>query len=189
MNQYRLKSCIKSNAIGAFILLAVTAVITACSGINDSWEVKGGGYFKYSINDEGPYSIELAKNDVEPPFYVNNSHHYFYFHTRLEESKRGDQFAIMVNAPSTGKDLTPVVRASIGGRMQVVSWMRSEKSIEFPIIPDSSTVRFDEIKNDSLWTAKMDLYFKDCRSGTCNDSLPPLHITGRLRYWVPDDER
>ena len=146
-------------------------------------------YIKYKLNDDGPYTIELAKNDVEPPFYVNNSHHYFYLHTRIDESKRGDQIALMVNEAKTGTALTPVARASLNGRYQYVTWMREQFSPEAPLIADSSTVKFDEIINDSLWTADLDLYFKDCRTGKCIDSLPPIHLTGRLRYWVPADER
>ena len=167
----------------------IALALTACGDINSSWEVKGGGYLKYTIDDEGPFSIELAKNDVEPPFYVNNSHHYFYFCTRLEESKRGDQLSLMVNKPRTGTFLTPVSRASIDGRFQNVTWLRVQSTIEAPLIDDSSTIKFDEIIGDSLWTADLDLYFKDCRSGTCIDSLRPLHLKGRLRYWVPDSER
>ena len=174
--------------------LGVTTLISAlmlaaCGDINSSWEVKGGGYIKYTLNDDGPYSIELAKNDVEPPFYVNNSHHYFYLQTRLDESKRGDQIALMVNDVKTGTALAPVARASLNGRYQYVTWMREQFSPEAPLIGDSSTVKFDEIIGDSLWTADLDLYFKDCRSGSCSDSLPPLHFKGRLRYWVPASER
>lgn len=175
-----------------------TAIITGatfattlmgCSDINSSWEVKGGGYFKYTVNGEGPYTIDLDKNDVEPPYYVNNQHHYFYFQTQLSASSRKDQFALLVNNPSTGKDLTPVALASINGRMQNVTWMKAEGSSQSPIIPDSSSIHFDEIIGDSLWTADLNLYFKDCRSGSCKDALPPLHVKGRLRYWVPEDER
>ena len=169
---------------------AVALSLMACGDINNSWEVKGGGYFKYTLNDEGPYTIELAKNDVEPPFYVNNSHNYFYFCTRIEESDRGDQLSLMVNGPvTTGKEYTPVGRASLNGRMQTVSWFRASFAPEAPIIVDSSTIKFDEIIKDSLWTADLDLYFMDCRSGSCSDSLPPLHLSGRFRYWVPDSER
>jgi hypothetical protein len=168
---------------------ALALTLLACGDINSSWEVKGGGYFKYTFNGEGPYTIELAKNDVEPPFYVNNSHHYFYFCTNIEESKRGDQISLMVHNPQTGKDLTPVDRASLNGRYQYVTWMREQFSPEAPLIPDSSTIRFDEIIGDSLWTADLELYFRDCRTGVCIDTLPPIHISGRLRYWVPADER
>lgn len=164
-------------------------LLGGCGDINSSWEVKGGGYFKYTVNGEGPYSIELSKNDVEPPFYVNNSHYYFYFCTQLEESDRGDQFALMVNSPMTGTKLAPVVRASLNNRYQYVTWMRQEFSKEAPLTGDSNYIKFDEIIGDSLWTADMELDFKDCRSGTCSDKLPPIHISGRLRYWVPDSER
>lgn len=175
--------------IAALTLGALAFALLACSDINSSWEVKGGGYIKYTYNGEGPYTIELAKNDVEPPFYVNNSHYYFYFCTRLEESKRGDQISLMVNNPQTGKNLPPVDRASLNGRPQYVTWMREEFSSEAPLIPDSSYIRFDEIIKDSLWTARLELYFKDCRTGACIDTLPPIHISGRLRYWVPESER
>lgn len=162
-------------------------VLASCGGINDSWESKGGGYFKYSVGDSS-YSIELARRDVEPPF-VNNSHHYFYFKTQLDESKRGDQFALLVNSPTTGKKLTPVSSAPVNGKMQVVTWMRYEGATQAPLITDKSYIKFDEIIRDSIWTADVDLYFKDCRSGTCKDDLPPIHVTGRLRYWVSDDDR
>ena len=178
---FRKKACI---ALGTIAL-----ALCDCGDINSSWEVKGGGYIKYSINDEGPFTIELAKNDVEPPFYVNNSHHYFYLRTRLEESERGDQLALMVNNPQTGKFLTPVSRALVNGHYETVTWFRSQLTDEAPLIADNSTIKFDEIIGDSLWTADLDLYFTDCRSGLCNDRLPPLHLTGRLRYWVPADER
>lgn len=176
-------------SIAGFSGIALSLALAGCADINSSWEVDGGGYFKYSIDGDGPYTIELSKNDVEPPFYVNNSHHYFYAHSRLEESSRKDQFALMVNAPSTGKKLTPVAMASMNGKMQVVTWMRFQNSSENPLISDSGYVRFDEIINDSLWTCDVDLYFKDCRAGSCKEGLDPIHVTGRLRYWVPDSER
>ena len=169
--------------------LTCALTLGACGDINSSWEVKGGGYLKYSINGDGPYTIELAKNDVEPPFYVNNSHHYFYFRTRLDESDRDDQISLMVNNPKTGTALTPVGRASLNGRYDYVTWLRAQSTAQAPVITDSSTIKFDQIIEDSLWTADLDLYFKDCRSGKCIDSLPPLHLTGRLRYWVPSSER
>jgi len=190
MNLISLKTPAKKTATAAILTAGNLALfLGACSGINDSWEVKGGGYLKYSINGEGSYSIELSKDDVEPPYYVNNSHHYFYMESRLEESDRKDQIALMVNTPSTGKDLTPVAKANINGKMETVSWMRIDNSEPGALIPDSSSIHFDEIINDSLWTAKVDLYFQDCRKEACNDELPPIHIKGRLRYWVPADER
>ena len=175
--------------------VALTSVLTcaialgACGDINNSWEAKGGGYIKYTINDDGPYTIDLDKDDVEPPFYVNNSHRYFYFCTRTSESDRGDQISLMVNNPKTGTALTPVARASLNGRLQYVTWIRVKSTVESPLIADSSTIKFDEIINDSLWTADLDLYFKDCRTGTCSNNKAPLHLQGRLRYWVPASER
>lgn len=179
----------KSKLIPGLGMLSLALMLAACGDINNSWEVKGGGYFKYSVNGEGPFTIELDKNDVEPPFYVNNQHRYFYAHTRLEASSRDEQFSLLVAAPTTGKDLPIVARANIGGRMKTVSWMKAQNSIEGSVITDSSFMHFDEMDHDSIWTADVDAYFKDCRPGTCKDSLPPLHVTGRLRYWVPADER
>ena len=56
-------------------IVAMSLGLLACSGINDSWEVKGGGYIKYSINDGKKYTIELGPDDVEVPF-IRNSYHY-----------------------------------------------------------------------------------------------------------------
>ncbi|MBR2271919.1 MAG: hypothetical protein IJ912_06225 [Fibrobacter sp.] len=167
----------------------VALMLGACGDINNSWEAKGGGYIKYEIDDDGPYTIELDKDDVEPPFYVNNSHRYFYFCSRISESERGDQISLMVNNPKTGTALTPVAQAQLNGRLQYVTWLRVKSTLQSPLISKKSTIKFDEIINDSLWTADLDLYFKDCRTGKCIDSLPPIHLTGRLRYWVPADER
>ena len=172
------KACV---TLGAIVLS-----LSACGDINNSWEVKGGGYVKYKLNDDGPFSIELARNDVHVP--SNSNSHYFQIQTRIEESKQGDQLSLMVNKPLVGKKLAPVGRASLNGRMQTVSWFRAQFASEAPIIADSSFIKFDE-RSDSLWSADLDLYFMDCRSGSCSDSLPPIHLTGRLRYWVAEDDR
>lgn len=164
---------------------AIAFLLGACGDINNSWEVKGGGYIKYKMGDEDSHTIELAREDVHVP---NINRHYIQIQTRIEESKRGDQISIMVNEPQIGKALTPVGRANLNGRFQYVTWMREQFSPEAPLVPDSSTIKFDE-RSDSLWSADLDLYFKDCRSGSCSDSLPPLHLTGRLRYWVAEDDR
>lgn len=180
----------KISSISLFTGLAIA--LASCGNINNSWEVKGGGYFKYSINgDSKKYTIELNKNDCEPPFYVNNTHHYFLLKTRVEESDRGDQFSIMVNAPATGRKITPV--GTLGSK-QVVTWMRQNFSATSPLAEDSiyidsSYVKFDEIIPDSLWTADVNLFFVDCSGEVCDESKPPIHITGRLRYYVPEDER
>lgn len=173
--------------------IAASLLLMACSDINSSWEVDGGGYIKYKINGEGPYTINLSKNDAEPPFYVNNSHSYFYFQTSLRESKRGDQISLLVQSPVVGKKMPPVSRANVNGHMEPVTWMRVNNSTEATLINDSahaSYIHFDEIIKDSLYTADLNLYFTDCRlEDSCNESLPPIHVTGRLRYWIPMDER
>ena len=157
--------------------LAVAFLLTACSDINEGWEVDGGGYLKYEINGEDEQTIELDRNDVEVP-YIRNSHRYFLVKTRASESKRRDQFSIMVNRPILGDN--PVV--------QRYSWFNYGSLTQAPIIADSSIVKFDQ-KDDSTWTASLDLYTPDCRSGKCIDTLPNLHITGRLRYWIAPDDR
>lgn len=164
-----------------------------CSDINSSWEIDGGGYIKYKVNGEGPYTIELSKNDAEPPFYVNNSHSYFYLQTDLDKSDRGDQLSLLVQSPVTAKKMTPVSRANINGHLQEITWMRVDGHSEAPLVNDSthkSYIHFDEIIKDSLYTADLNLYFVDCRrEDSCDENLPPIHVTGRLRYWIPDDER
>ena len=162
----------------ASALAAMSLGLLACSGINDSWEVKGGGYIKYKINGGENHTIELSADDVEIPF-IHNSHHYLYVKTRLSESKRGDQFAFMVNNPTLGNN------APVQGQY---SWFITENSEKATIFADSSIIHFDQ-KDDSTWSADLDLYTTDCRSGRCKEELPRLHITGRLRYWIPAEDR
>lgn len=166
--------------------LIVAATLASCGNINNSWEVKGGGYFKYSVNGSEKYTIKLGKDDCTLPQY---NRHLFTFTSQPDSSKRGDQFSVMINNPSTNGKITPVVTAIINGKNRTATWMRQEFSVEAPLIADSSYVHFDEIISDSLWTANMELYFKNCRSGYCIDSLPPVHVSGRFRYWVAADER
>lgn len=156
-----------------FISLAISCTI-GCSDINDSWEVNGGGYLKYTFNGGKSYTIELAKDDVRRPDYGRS---YFQVNTRAKESKKGDQFSIVVNRPILGEN-TPE---------SGYTWMIAEKSIKGYLTGDSNVVIFDQ-KDDSTWTADVDLHFSDCRSGNCNDSIP-IHIKGRLRYWVAMDDR
>ena len=161
-----------------FPVVTVSLGLLACSGINDSWEVKGGGYIKYKINDGESHTIELGPDDVEIPF-IRNSHHYFFVKTQIDESSRGDQLSLMVNKPSLGNN------APVQGQY---SWFIAENSEKGSIIADSSVVHFDQ-KDDSTWTADLDLYAVDCRNGRCGDNNPRLHITGRLRYWIPEEYR
>ena len=137
--------------------VALSLGLIACSGINDSWEVKGGGYIKYKINGGESHTIK----------------------TRPEESSRGDQFSIMVNRPTLGN------KAPVQGQY---SWVVVENTERTQIFADSSTIHFDQ-KDDSTWTADLSLHALDCRSGYCKESLPRLHITGRLRYWIPAEDR
>ena len=67
-------------------------------------------------------------------------------------------------------------------------WARVEGSPKGIFYGVESVIRFD-LKDDSTWTASLDFYVQDCRSGICSDSLPRIHITGRFRYWIPADER
>ena len=162
--------------VSAFVAMSLGLI--ACSGINDSWEVKGGGYIKYKINGGESHTIELHADDVEIPF-IHNSHHYLYLQTRAKESSRGDQISLMVNKPTLGDN------APVQGQY---SWFVVENSEKGTIFADSSIVHFDQ-KDDSTWTADLDLYATDCRIGHCEDTLPALHITGRLRYWIPKEDR
>ena len=130
-----------------------------------------------SITNSVPFKAETVNGTVEVPF-IKNSHRYFLVKTRASESKRGDQFSIMVNRPVLGDN--PVVPR--------YSWFNYGSMTQATIIADSSVVRFDQ-KDDSTWTADLSLYAPDCRSGKCIDTLPNLHITGRLRYWVDPDAR
>ena len=159
-------------------IVAMSLGLLACSGINDSWEVKGGGYINYSINDGKKYTIELGPDDVEVPF-IRNSHHYLLIKTRLEESDQGDQLSLMVNKPVLGYN------APVQGQY---SWFIAGNTEKATIFADSSTVRFDQ-KDDSTWTADLSLYAQDCRYKSCRSDSPRMHITGRFRYWIPKEDR
>ncbi len=158
------------SAIFSFFLLL------GCSEINDSWEVKGGGYFKYTVNGGSSYTIELDDDDVVRPDYGRS---YFQVQTRLSESSRGDQFSILVNRPILGYNDAD----------RTYSWMIAEKSEKGYLVGDSNIVHFDKMDNDSTWTANVDLYFQDCRNGECEAERKPIHIKGRLRYWISEDDR
>lgn len=164
--------------VAATAAIGFAALLYACSGINDSWEAKGGGYIKYNVGKESSQTIELARKDVEIPF-IRNSHHYLLIKTRADESSQGDQFSIMVNRPVLGEN------HPVQGQY---SWFVHKKSAPGRILAEQSLVKFDQ-KDDSTWTADLDLYAKDCHIDTCPDSLPPLHITGRFRYWISPDDR
>lgn len=161
------------------VILGVALTFWACGSINDSWEVKGGGFIKYKVDGEGPFTLEMEDDEVIRP---TNGRSYFYVETDLEASKRGDQFHLTVNRPTLGKNSLALS----------YSWMIIQNSAKSPILSnyedDSSYVDFDQ-KDDSTWTADLNLYVTDCRNGLCNDKIPPLHLIGRFRYWVPEDDR
>lgn len=148
--------------------------MTGCTHLNDSWEVKGGGYLKYSINDGKEYTIELDVDDVIRPNYGRS---FFQVLTRIDESSRKDQFSILVNRPVLGENKAD----------PTYSWMRSQASDKGALIGQDNIVKFDQ-KDDSTWTAFIDLQFQNCNKDECSESIP-LHVTGRLRYWIPEDER
>lgn len=165
-------------SIAAIAAVGLMASLFACSGINDSWEAKGGGYIKYSVGNESSHTIELARKDVEIPF-IKNSHRYLLIKTRAEESSIGDQFSIMVNRPVLGEN------QPVQGQY---SWFVHKKSSPGRILAEKSIVKIDQ-KDDSTWTADLDLYAKDCHIDSCPDSLPPIHINGRFRYWISPEDR
>jgi hypothetical protein len=150
-------------------------LLLGCSEINDSWEVKGGGYLKYTINGGKSNTIELSADDVVIPDYGRS---FFQVQTQMDESSRGDQFSIVVNRPKLGYNNAD----------PSYSWMIAEKSEKAFLTGDSNIVHFDQ-KDDSTWTADIDLYFQDCRTGGCKSKNPSLHVEGRLRYWIPLDDR
>ncbi|SHK88800.1 hypothetical protein SAMN05720759_10887 [Fibrobacter sp. UWB12] len=155
----------------------IVAGLTACSGINDSWEVKGGGYLKYSINGGDEITQELERNDVEIPF-IRNSHHYLLIKVPMERSERKDQMNIMVNEPKLGKN----------GIVASYTWIQIQATTRAPLVGNDNYATIDQ-KDDIKWTATLNLQFKDCRQGVCNDSLPPITFKGRLQYWIAEDDR
>lgn len=157
-----------------FPLVLLLCIIEGCSHLNDSWEVKGGGYLKYSINGGKEYTIELDADDVVRPNYGRS---YFQVLTQIEESKRKDQFSILVNRPILGKNNAD----------PTYSWMKEEDSRQARLVGKNNIVKFDQ-KNDSTWTAFIDLQFQNCSNNDCSNESP-LHISGRLRYWISEDDR
>ena len=156
----------------------IVASLTACSGINDSWEVKGGGFLKYSINDEDEIQQELDRDDVEIP-YIRNKHHYLLIKIPMEHSERKEAFSVMVNSPKLGMNSVSPTN---------YSWIQFDGSPKAFITGDSNYVHIDQ-KDDTKWTATINLHFEDCRQGKCNDSRPPILFKGRMHYWIAEDDR
>ena len=169
-------AAIANFGIGAFFACCF-AGLTACSGINDSWEVKGGGFFKYTINGKNETTQELSREDVEVP-YIRNRHHYLLINIPMNSSDRNDHLSIMVNDPKLGKN------AVVHG----YTWVQFEATPKALLAGDNNYVSIDQ-KDDTKWTATVNLHFEDCRQGRCNDTLPPIHVEGRLHYWIAEDDR
>ena len=164
--------------IGACAFSAfIAASITACSGINDSWEVKGGGFIKYSINDGEEITQELNRDDVEIP-YIRNQHHYIKITIPMDRSERKDQLSVAVYSPKLGKN-------SI---VPSLTWIQVEGTPKALIKGEDNYVTFDQ-KDDTKWSATLNLHFEDCRQGACIDSLPPILFKGRMHYWIAEDDR
>lgn len=158
-------------------IAGIAASLTACSGINDSWEVKGGGFIKYSINDGEEITQELGRDDVEIP-YIRNRHHYLLIKIPAGSSAQNDQLSIMVNEPKLSKNNV------VAG----YTWIQIDGTPKGILKGDSNYVTIDQ-KDDTKWTAFINLHFEDCRSGKCNGELPPILFTGRLHYWIAEDDR
>ena len=164
-------------ATSTIVFCTAIAGLTACSGINDSWEVKGGGYLKYSINGGEEITQELERNDVEIP-YIRNNHHYLLIKVPIDRSERKDQMNIMVNEPKLGKN---AIVASY-------TWLQVQATPKALLVGNNNYATIDQ-KDDIKWTATFNLQFKDCRQGVCSDSLPPITFKGRLQYWIAEDDR
>ena len=160
-----------------FFVPFIVASLTACSGINDSWEVKGGGFIKYSINNGSEIKQDLERNDVEIP-YIRNHQHYLLITIPSGRSSHKDQLSIMVNDPRLGKNSV----------VPSYTWIQVEGSTKAYIKGDSNYVNIDQ-KDDTKWTATINLHFEDCRKNKCNDTLPPILFKGRLHYWIAEDDR
>ena len=155
----------------------IVAGLTACSGINDSWEVKGGGFIKYTIDGGEEITQELGRKDVEIPF-IRNSHHYLFIKMPTGDGENKNQMNIMVSNPKLGKN----------NAVADYTWLQVNGTPKAYLIGDSNVVTIDQ-KNDIKWTATINLHFEDCRQGACNKNLPAIHFKGRMHYWIAEDDR
>jgi hypothetical protein len=177
LTRYFAKSTVFTKFATGFFVASIVTSLTACSGINDSWEVKGGGYLKYNINDGEEITQELERNDVEIPF-IRNSHHYLFIKVPMERSARNDQLNIMVSEPKLGKNAV----------VANYTWMQVQATPKGFLTGSDNYVTIDQ-KDDTKWTATLNLHFEDCRQGICNEDLPPITFKGRLQYWIAEDDR
>ena len=174
----------KSAILTRFAVIAAGALCTvlcvgiaACSGINDSWEVKGGGFIKYSLDDGEEIQQELDREDVEIP-YIRNRHHYLQIRIPMERSERKEALAIMVNEPKLG----------MNNIVPTYTWIQFDDSPKALITGDSNYVHIDQ-KDNTKWTATINLHFEDCRQGRCNSNRVPIHFKGRMHYWIAEEDQ
>ena len=158
-------------------IAGIAASLTACSGINDTWEVKGGGFLRYSINGQNEITQELGRDDVEIP-YVRNQHHYLLIKIPMGSSERHDQLQIMVNEPKLGENNV----------VKDYTWIQVEGTPRARLTGDSNYVSIDQ-KDKAKWTATVNLHFEDCRQGQCYTDISPILLKGRMHYWIAEDDQ
>lgn len=154
-------------------LLLFSLLLIACENINSGWEVDGGGFLKYKLNGQDSYQLEYGPDDVALPA---TGRHFISAVTKKEAS--GSSVSFLVREPKLGKN--PLVAE--------YTYFIYNSGPKAALIGDSNFVTFDQ-KDDSTWTADLNLYFIECRSGVCIDSMPPVHFTGRFRYWLNPDQQ
>lgn len=154
------------------LLFLCSLLFIACENLNSGWEIDGGGYVKFKLNEQTTYELEYEANSVILP--TTNRH---FILAQTKEDSSGHSLIFMVYSPKLGKN-NPVSTETY------FSYASGPKA---SLTGDSNSITIDQ-KDDSTWTADLDLSFIDCRSGECLDSLPPVHLTGRFRYWLPEEE-
>lgn len=159
-----------------FRMLAIFSAISlaACSGVNDGWAENGGGYIKYSLNGGTSYTMSIEPDGGELP---SSTRHYAVFHAANKD--RGDYLQLLVNKPVLG-DNTPVASS-------YYTYAIFGNAIKAQLFADSSNVKIDQ-KDDSTWTADLDLLFQSCDENECSsDASKGIRLTGRMRFWVDPD--
>jgi hypothetical protein len=96
----------------------------------------------------------------------------------MDRSERKDQLSVAVYSPKLGKN-------SI---VPSLTWIQVEGTPKALIKGEDNYITFDQ-KDDTKWSATLNLHFEDCRQGACIDSLPPILFKGRMHYWIAEDDR
>jgi len=157
------------------ILIIPAILLSACSEINSGWTVDGGGYAKIYVNGEGPKTLDIDPDGGN--VIMSSSKHWASFYAY--DSTEGDYLQIMVYKPVLGSN-TPLT--SVNYTYLVLGNSATARIID----SDSSYIKFDQ-KDDTLWSADLNLIFNHCYSDECDNSK--VRITGRLRYWIDPDDR